>query len=93
MEQIRNYSFASNCEDLDLDLKNFNRIRNHYQSVHEMIDYMNRLFGWSQCITILLSFYTILTYCNFIYQNVDRKFEGHGLKFFFFRFFFLLIQK
>lgn len=81
LEQIRNYLPTSNCEDVDL--KNLKRAHNHYQHVYEMIDCVNRFFGWSQCVTILLSFYTILTYCNFIYQLIDRKFEGHGLKIFF----------
>lgn len=39
-----------------------------YQRVHEMTDCINHIFGWSQFATILVCFYTLLTYLNFIYQ-------------------------
>lgn len=41
---------------------------NEYQRVCKMADCMNDFFGWSHFATILLSFYTLLTYLNFIYQ-------------------------
>lgn len=55
------------------------KICTEYQRVCEMADCVNGFFGWSHFATILLSFYTLLTYLNFIYQVLDRQFDGHGL--------------
>lgn len=52
--------------------------RNHYHCIHEMISCMNMFFGWSQFATILISFYTLVTYFNFIYQQMEGKLDGHG---------------
>lgn len=54
-----------------------------YQRIYEIIDCINRIFGWSQFATILICFYTLVTYLNFIYQQLDLQFEEHGLFFYF----------
>lgn len=81
LEQIRSYSLyyrSFDCKNVLCDIRI--KSRNHYQRVFEMTECMNRFCGWSQYATILLSFYTLLTYINFVYQQIDRKFEGHGSK-------------
>lgn len=82
LEQIKNYSllFRSwDCEEIDLDI--LTNIRNQYQRAYEMTECVNIFFGCSQFAMILLTFYTLLTYMNFVYQQMDRQFEGHGLIF------------
>lgn len=80
LEQIKHYSLFYRSFDRETIVCNIrNKARKHYQRVFEMTECMNGFFGWSQCATVLLSFYTLLTYFNFVYQQMDRKYEGHGL--------------
>lgn len=71
-----NKMLAENCDSLEGTY--LHRTRCSFQHVHEMINYVNECFGLSHLMTVLLSFYTLLTYLNFIYQQIDRQFEGHG---------------
>lgn len=55
--------------------KRFNWIRNYYGLVCDMSDQLNNFFGWSQLASVLLNFHSILTFFNFIYRQIHRKFD------------------
>lgn len=50
-----------------------------YQRIHELTTCINVFFGWSNFAAILICFYTLLAYLNWIYQLIDGQFIGHGL--------------
>lgn len=67
LDQIKNTLDRNHHLDChDKYLKILKNIQNDYQRVHEMNSCMNKFFGWSEFVRILISFYTLLTYFNFI---------------------------
>lgn len=56
-------------------LELFKWIRDYYELVHEMSDQVNVIFGWSHLASILLNFHSVLTFVNFIYRQIHRKFD------------------
>lgn len=78
LQYIKN-AFGWPCSDRFLAALNSSSVQ--YQRIYEMMECINRMFGWSQLATILICFYTLVTYLNFIYQQLDQQFEEHGLFF------------
>lgn len=79
LEQIKialRKTFQIDCHDKYLRFLKI--VRHDYQRIYELCSCMNTFFGWSQFTTILISFYTLLTYFNFIYQQIEGKLNGHG---------------
>lgn len=78
LEQIKR---TLNCHRFNYESKLLVILKNtrkKLQRIYELTNYLNTFFGCSQFGIILISFYTFLTYLNFIYQQIDGKFEGHG---------------
>lgn len=57
-------------------------IRNQYEHAFEMSDHVNKIFGISHLVLIMLTFHSSITYLNFIYRLLQRKFNkyNNGLK-------------
>lgn len=57
-------------------------IRNQYEHAFEMSDHLNKIFGISHLVLIMLTFHSSITYLNFIYRLLQRKFNkyNNGLK-------------
>lgn len=51
------------------------RFVNFYKSVYDMCDDLNRIFGWSHVALSLMTLQSIVTFSNFIYRQIGRKFE------------------
>lgn len=79
LEQIKNALVKNQRTDChDEYLRLLKLVQNDYQRVYELTSCMNMFFGWSQFTTIIISFYTLVTYFNFIYQQIEGKLNGHG---------------
>lgn len=46
----------------------------YYELVHKMSEKVNRIFGLSQLILVLLTFYSSVTFLSFVYRQFDKKF-------------------
>lgn len=62
----------------------FKWVLSYYELVHKMSENLNRIFGWSQLISVLLTFYSSVTFLSFIYRQIDKKFAkiDSGMLFF-----------
>lgn len=58
--------------------KVLNRICGQYQRAHELTTCTNTLFGWSNFATILVCFFTLFTYLDWIYKQHETHQEGYG---------------
>lgn len=65
-----------NIECIKLMKMRFKWIRNYYGFVYDMSKSMNSQFGWSQLAYILLTFQSCVTFLNFFYRQMNRKFVG-----------------
>lgn len=54
----------------------FKWIRNYYGIVYEMSLLVNSIFGWSQLSFVLLNCHCSVTFLNFFYRQMNRKFVG-----------------
>lgn len=57
----------------------FHLIRDQYKIVFEMSEYANIIFDLSHLALIMLSFHSSVTFLNFIYRLVQRKFEKYQI--------------
>lgn len=53
----------------------FKWIRKYYELIYGMCDHINTTFGWAHLASIVLNFHSILTFVNFIYRQIHRKFD------------------
>lgn len=53
----------------------FKWIREFYESIFDMCDVINAIFGWSNAVAILLSFILIITEYNWFYWKIFNKFQ------------------
>lgn len=53
----------------------FKWIRNYYQSIYDLNGIINKIFGWSNVVTILLSFHLVLADVNWFYWKLLNKYE------------------
>lgn len=60
----------------ELEEKEFKRIREYYGLVHEMASSMNTVFGWSHVTLVIMIFHTLVTYLNFAYGQIHKKFSN-----------------
>lgn len=50
-------------------------IQNFYGQIYEMSDHVNLVFGWSNVMLILISFYSAVTFLNFCFRQTQIFFE------------------
>lgn len=73
--ELTKYRFIAYCDQYEKQLRH---LRQRYERAYEMTHCINGFFGWSNFISILICFYTLLAYLNWIYQQFNHQFEGHG---------------
>lgn len=76
IDTLHSYRCRVNLEHLQ---RTWNEIGKQYQRIFMLTNQINTFFGWSLLATALISFYTILAYVNFFYQEYDNGFYAHGL--------------
>lgn len=54
--------------------KQINWLRNYYDEMYKISNHINSIFEWSNVALIMLSFYSIVTFLNFIYSQIVRRF-------------------
>lgn len=74
--EVKTYHFIGCCDQYGKKLR---LLRERYQRAYDMTYCVNGFFGWSNFVSILICFYTLLAYLNWIYQQLNHQFEGHGL--------------
>lgn len=60
-----------------LSMQRLHLIRDQYKLVYEMSDSVNRIFGISHLILIMLSFHSSVTFLNFSYRIFHGKFQKY----------------
>lgn len=50
-------------------------IRDHYKLSHDLCEMVNATFGLSNLAMLLLGFHSAVTFVNFIYRQIHRKFD------------------
>lgn len=66
---VKDETICCNIEDLRMHLK---WIRQYFGNVHDMIDHLNVIFGWSNVTAISFSFCFILTELNWYYVHFEN---------------------
>lgn len=67
-------SILTNIQSSKLMENRFKWIRNYYGIVYEMSLLVNSIFGWSQLAFVLLNCHCSITFLNFFYRQMNRKF-------------------
>lgn len=60
-------------------MQRFEKIRNYFQSVYQMVQCINQVFGWSQFVTILFCLHLPLTDLNWAYVRLLERTTGYKI--------------
>lgn len=88
--QLRKIEIEIKRLQINFTKKRLEWIRHHYKLLHGMCEMVNTTFGLSNLASLLLSFHCAVTFLNFIYRQMHRKFHRFNMVWTNFRYFLII---